>query len=286
MGTPRWGRIYTAPDTRVGTPRWGRVYTAPDAVITPETEFVEVGWTTDDGIVYNDDAPVGVLSARRVDLVVDRIDSAIADIYLATAGSPDEQLDVCACGCRQALRPDGPSFYFATSDCQQRWNRRAAAPPRVTEPGPDAYAVQHAEIPEARPCADLYGAAYRKQCPSCDTMVIPRMIPAAPLQPLNPDPFTRPVALFSGPINECPGCRGELPGPAYLAQVETRGGQLFLELSDGEIRASRSITVTELVRFNDRDGLYRIVWRSLERQLEVFRRGWHGSRTPGRRQEA
>jgi hypothetical protein len=39
--------------------------------------------------------------------VVDRIDAAVDG--------------KCACGCGDTLRPDGPSAYFATQDCQRYW---------------------------------------------------------------------------------------------------------------------------------------------------------------------
>ncbi len=51
--------------------------------------------------------------------ILDRIDAAVAE--------------QCACGCGITLRPDGPSGWFATQDCQRRW-----ADQNVHDPG-DVY---------------------------------------------------------------------------------------------------------------------------------------------------
>lgn len=50
------------------------------------------------------------------------------DAYQATGdvvARMDAAIDqVCACGCRLALGPDGPSAWFATQDCQRRWTEQ------------------------------------------------------------------------------------------------------------------------------------------------------------------
>lgn len=57
--------------------------------------------------------------------VVARMDAAIAN--------------VCACGCGRALRPDGPSAWFAGPDCQHRWAQTNAADPGDVYRRPDAH---------------------------------------------------------------------------------------------------------------------------------------------------
>lgn len=58
------------------------------------------------------------------------------DILAAIDAATSQQL--CACGCKRALDPNGPHQDFATQDCMKRWQNRQAHRPDEVYERPDA----------------------------------------------------------------------------------------------------------------------------------------------------
>lgn len=59
----------------------------------------------------------------------------MTDILAAIDAAVD---NLCACGCRRRLNPDGPSAWFATQYCQHVWSQANATDPEQVYERPDA----------------------------------------------------------------------------------------------------------------------------------------------------
>lgn len=125
-----------------------------EAGANPEdpTEWIQLGYTADDGFSYTEEAaepePMNMLdSAQRIAAVVWRVSEVTyANLMAAfnggviherpkrwppggeTLAAIDDTLDGrCACGCGRKLG-NSPSAWFYGQDCQMRWQRRQAVP--------------------------------------------------------------------------------------------------------------------------------------------------------------
>lgn len=112
----------------------------------------------------------------------------------------------CACGCRAALDPDGPSAWFASQECQRRWGDARATDPQDVYDRPDA---EH-ELTGRRACGHLLcaGLPYCRESPGlirlrevADRLLVPKDIRQAlamhvPDPPSGPDLIGNIVAMY------------------------------------------------------------------------------------------
>ncbi len=181
-----------------------------------------------------------------------------APFAAATAGVRGE---LCACGCRRRLDPDGPSPFFASQACQKRWSAAQATRPDevfnrgdAAVPTPDGHPAPltepHTLAPAPAPggpgrpgpyrfvCPDLAGAAYRRRCPQCGRNVIPVSVPTHRTR--SGDPCEPPILAFH---EECPDCVVLLPRPWFAAHIaETLPGRLTFTLDDGVRAVHRTVS--------------------------------------------
>jgi len=265
--------------------------------------FVDVGHTNEDGVTYipprsSEPSPLAPYASKpptraTAGGILTQIDAAVA---LASAVA-----DLCACGCRRHVPPDGPSPYFFSQSCQHRWhdrnvdnpqevyNRRDPAgllrnpgedtpTPTRGRPAPELDDDDPPPPPIIAPCADVHGTAYRRLCTHCDTRVIPQVYQDDPTSVMG-GACAGPLRLiYPQPRLQCPTCEQDLPGPAYIAAVHDHGNHLVLELRDADARVQHRLHVRQIQQATDPRRLIDTTWADLERQLNHFLRAWHGRR--------
>ncbi len=232
--------------------------------------------------------------------VLDRIDAAVGEL--------------CACGCRIRIPPDGASAYFANATCQRRWhsaratdaqdvyrrpdaathNPNDAAQVPLNEPqghnlggfiaaGTDPYGT-HTRIMRSAdpipPCPDLLGAGYRVHCSPCGEHVVPQYVRGDDYEIMQFG-SSIPVSYVRPPVQMvCPRCLRTLPGRTYIATVHEDGNTLILKLGLGDGAASmfRRLRLATLIAMpaEDRAALVARRWTQMERELDLFHRQWAG----------
>lgn len=261
-----------------------------------------------------------VIAIREGDGTVRLVDPAPAADHgdiLARIDAAVEQMtrsvQLCACGCRVAVRPDSASPDFASPSCQRRWHAQHAHDPEDVYRRPDAaeYAlVDSARVPlwpdraavspgattepeQARRSPrymppqvsaglQSYGPTnltYQRHCEQCRAWTTPVIGTALG----NPFSFRDPMPPVTQPLDlelsqHCADCRAEMPGPVYTAEVTNIAGRLHFVLTDDIARVRRVLSHLDLQRAVAPDAMVRGVWGTCERELTRFRAGFHHPR--------
>lgn len=132
-----------------GQPRvLGRVLVGPAGAEPFDlSQFTDLGYTTDDGLVYGREPQEQSRSFARGGIVAS---TTFRDETRRDATERDEtrrdileQIDAavqerCACGCGAEITDASPSAYYATQTCQSRWMNQQATDPREVYERPDA----------------------------------------------------------------------------------------------------------------------------------------------------
>lgn len=261
----------------------GRVWVSHDGV-----QWMDLGYVDPDGLVCIQEEAEGAPPG-----IVEQIDAAV------------EQL--CACGCRRRLDPDGPSAYFHSPSCQRRWNERLTDDPDDVYRRADAALVHVGRdstrvplrAPRPEQSADRVEYARRRLAEMQHADGQGRRPQVGPIElaecpDLHGVGYRRPCGRCSrwaiprvfqlteeGPLvlrHECRGCGTELPGRVYVADMRQEGRWLWLVLGDELSRAKRRVSVRALERADDRTRFVHGEWARLETRLKQFRRSWSGQR--------
>lgn len=197
--------------------------------------------------------------------ILDRIDAAVAE--------------QCACGCGQALDPNGPSGWFATHACQWRWANQNVTDPADVYRQPDASGdnidlplrptVRQAaedELVHPRTGAirrDWQPAPLYRYCRQCQTAA---------------EPVSGWVALNNAAAGEtvdmversfCPACRQPYPGPrlTLLRQDDFHRDHIVVRLHDATRYVEARIEAEILYLHQAPEAFWAQVLRQLEARL-------------------
>lgn len=206
--------------------------------------------------------------------VVDAIDAAVDGL--------------CGCGCKTRIRPDGPSVYFASQECQSRW----ANSTQVDNPG-EVYRGEDAHIPapgrylpparrENEPRAagpetpipsrwwethagTVLAIGYRAFCLGCERFRHPE-----PIDDLMAD--VRAFTASTGPYVPGWGCRVCCEPFRFTAAIQFLPDVARLDLEYGAMKVSHLEATDHLRRVCDIRSYADRIWQQLERDMNEHNR--------------
>jgi hypothetical protein len=192
--------------------------------------------------------------------ILDRIDRAISGL--------------CECGCGQPLPENGPSMYFASEDCQQRWRARRTRDAqdnghedlrRAEEEGARRLTPARAEPNTSTRAHTLTALQWARRCPNCNRHGIPvegRRAQAARAQITPGDT----IPLETDPCHACPHCLTPYPGPPLRASVSRYGSIILAEVSTvgaEQVTEKKLIADVEIGSIDDPESYIQGVWNHL-----------------------